>query len=278
MITQTCSFTITDLLYFIREFCLSGATNSKLSNPVVLKFYLEEIVLLRFHLLFNNGRFFLYLDFESIEEKIKIGDLHNKLNYSYMLICSLSHELYTPINHLINSAEALSRMCLKQRDIGADLKEEVQVITKTSEGLSIFVQNMLDFARYINSNLRVDPGSFKLKEALEYVMSLFESKAKKKKLELMLSCPDITVSTDRAKLIGQLFIFLDNSLKYTMQGGVSVKIREGRTQEFIRFEIADSGIGISEEDLRKLTQILENPFLDVRTHGAAGIGIGFRVA
>lgn len=112
---------------------------------------------------------------------------------------------------------------------------------------------MLDFARYINNNLRVDPCSFNLKEALEYVMGLFGSKARKKKLEVKFYCPNITVTTDRAKLIGLLFIFLDNSMKYTMHGGVSVKVREGRTQDFIRIEIVDSGIGISEEDVRKLT-------------------------
>ncbi len=253
-------------------------TSSKLSNPVVFKFYLGDAVLLRFQLLVSRGRFFLFLDLESVEEKIMIGDLSNKLNYSYMLICSLSHELFTPLNHLINCTESLSRLCEKQKNIGQDMKDEVKLLRCLTEGLSIFVQNMLDFARYINSTLRIESAPFQLREAVDSMMELFLIKAKRKGLEVSVSCPDLVVQTDKAKLIGLLFIFLDNSLKFTPRGGISLKVKPGRTPDFIRFEVVDTGVGISEEDLKKLASIVENPFLDVRTQSAAGIGIGFRVA
>lgn len=253
-------------------------SSSKLANPAVFKFYLGNSVLVRFQLLFSRGRFFLFLDLESVEEKIMIGDLSNKLNYSYMLICSLSHELFTPLNHLINCTETLTRLCDKQKAIDPEVKNEVKLLRCLTEGLSIFVQNTLDFGRYINNSLRMEPAPFQLREAIDSMMELFFIKAKRKKLDINVSCPDMVIQTDRTKLIGLLFIFLDNSLKYTPRGGVSIKVKPGRSSEFLRFEIVDTGVGITPEDLKKLASIVENPFLDVRTQGAAGIGIGFRVA
>lgn len=245
----------------------------------MIKFYLDEAVQVRFHVMFNEEKFFLFTVFENIEEKILVGDLNNKLTYSYMLICSLSHELYTPINHLLNSSDILLDYCHKldaQSSVG--IREEVNLLQSTSQCLLIFVQNMLDFARYINKSLGMKACEFKLKEAVQSTVDLFKIKAKRKKLSLEVQCPDFIVKSDKTKVQGLLFIFLDNAIKYTHKGGIKVKVSRGRSQEHIRFEILDTGIGIDELDLNKLANIIENPFCDMRTTGAAGIGIGFRVS
>ena len=56
-----------------------------------------------------SGSFFIFTIFENIDEKVQLSYLNNKLNYSYMLILSLSHELFTPINHIVNSSGLLVR-------------------------------------------------------------------------------------------------------------------------------------------------------------------------
>jgi CheY-like chemotaxis protein len=244
----------------------------------VLKFYLAPTIQLRFHLLTNDGTFFLFSVFEDIEEKILVGDLNNKLAYSYMLICSLSHELYTPINHLLNSSDVLLSLCSSTDKKAREMREEAQLLQSTSQCLLIFVQNMLDFARYINKTLQMQTSHFKLKEVVLSTVDLFRIKAKRKRLKLEVLCPDYVLNSDFTKIQGLLQIFLDNAIKFTQSGGVSIKIGIGRTSEMIRFEIIDTGIGIDEEDLIKLADIMENPFSDIRTNGSAGIGIGFRVA
>lgn len=208
-----------------------------------------------------------------------MGDLNNKLAYSYMLICSLSHELYTPINHLLNSSDFLISHCEKLSSPRADaVREEARLLQAISNCLMIFVQNILDFARYINKSLHIQASHFKLKEVVLSTVNLFKIKAGRKRLKLEVQCPDYVLKSDGSKIQGLLFIFLDNSIKFTHSGGISVKISLGRTADLIRFEIVDTGIGIDEEDLSKIADIMENPFSDIRTNGAAGIGVGLRVA
>ena len=263
-----------DVVFLIKETCKLEPESNGLQNLIMLRFYILSVIQLTIQLQFNNGKYFIFLIFEDIEEKIMLGDLNSKLNYSYMLICSLSHELYTPINHLINSTDYLLEIC----DKGSKVWDEAQLVKHISQGLLLFVHNILDFSRFINGNLRMTCDEFNLREELEGVMQLFIVKGKRKKMKVEMNCPRISIKSDKDKLMGLIFIFLDNSIKYTHRGGIKVNIKEVETKDFIRIEIIDTGIGIIEEDLTKLGAILENPLSDLRTNGAAGIGIGFRVA
>lgn len=117
-----------------------------------------------------------------------------------------------------------------------------------------------------------------LAEVVKRAKELIENKRKRKNLRFDIEFEDCVMYTDVDKLVGLLFTFLDNSVKYTNYGAIMLKAGEGHQAEYIKFEIIDSGIGIDEENLQKITSIIENPFLDVKTSAAAGIGIGFRVA
>jgi CheY-like chemotaxis protein len=63
-----------------------------------------------------------------------------------------------------------------------------------------------------------------------------------------------------------------------MRGEIKLQVSAGRSSKFIRVEVVDTGIGISPEDISKLLKIIQNPFEDVTTRGAAGIGLGMRIA
>ena len=244
---------------------------------------------------FSNGSYFLFTIFENIDEKIALGDMHNKLNYSYMLICSLSHELFTPINHLLNGSQSLIDNLVAMQQLGvvgtgdqASLIKmeamnkcvtDANLLNSIGEGLNYFVQNILDFAKYINRTLSISTADVKLVRVLDMVSKLFKIKAERKKLSFIIQCDkDMILNTDGEKLAGLLYIFLDNSIKYTHKGGVRIEFKPGNSSDMIRIEIIDTGIGIDQEDMSKITSILENPFSDLRTEYSAGIGIGFRVA
>ena len=252
-----------------------------LENPLVLRFYLCETVQISLHLIYNPKSFFLFTVFEDIGEKVMIGELNNKVNYSYMLICTLSHELYTPLNHLQSGIDNLlttsSNPKLQDRPL-KDFQEDILLLKYIEKGLDLFVQNILDFAKHINRSLAINCQKFNLKDEINEMTNLFKVKAKKKRIRFDFECPDLVLNTDKDKLLGVLYLFLDNSMKHTNSGGVSLTVREGRSDDFVEFEIIDSGTGIEEEDLDKLRSILNNPFSNVRTAQSAGVGIGFRVA
>lgn len=225
--------------------------------------------------------------FEDIEEKFIVGDLNSKLNYSYMLLCTLSHELVTPINHLSNSAEKALCFCRSfHKDSNCadvannvELEEEIVLSRAISKGMLIFVQNIMDFARSITKSFTITSAKFSLSKAIASISELFVLKAHKKGLRLEINCDSkVYLQSDRDKLVGLLYVFLDNAIKYTREGGIKLNVSQGRTSNHITFEIIDSGNGISQEDIAKLGLIIENPFINLQMTGAAGIGIGYRVA
>lgn len=221
----------------------------------------------------------MYCVLENIEEKIIMGELNNKLNYSYLLICSLSHELFTPINHLVGHAESLCRYMDKTPSVPANVKEEATLLSSSSNLMIYLVQNILDFARYINKSLNVSIEPVNIKAEILAFMDLFAVKVKRKNIRLKVEIDEsLEIETDREKMLGLLLVFVENSLRYTSTGGIDVVVKKGSSPRFVRFEIHDTGVGIGEDDLDKLANILRNPFENIQTNGAAGIGIGIRIA
>jgi len=283
-----CPFCINDFFYFLKEYFKLASWTNKLPNPLVLKFYLSNFIQLTFNILYNKDKFFVFTVLDNIEEKIVLGDLNSKLNYSFNLIRSLSHELYTPIHHIIGGTDVLLELCnkfqihLNDKQAEAEMaaiKEEATLLSHVGYGVGLFVQNTLDFSRSIDKTLKVSSEPMNVKKVVSDLLRTLSIKAKRKKLSIKLACADdLEISSDKDKIAGLLWIFIDNSIKYTYTGGVIVKVKPGRNEEFIRFEILDTGMGIDEDNLKKLATILENPFSDVVPAKAAGIGIGFRMA
>lgn len=266
-----------ELLGFIR-FCVKKIGSQNLETPLIMNFYLCQSTQVCIHLILHNGRYFLFMSLENILQRLQLGSLNSKLNFSYLLIGSLSHELFTPINHLVNATDSILKLIKQEKEISSVLREEVQMVRNITQGVMILVQNMLDFGRFMNRSLSVDIRTFNLKQEADYVAEIFKIKARRKKLDFIVGCPNITVSMDKDKLIGLIYIFLDNAMKYTRQGVVQLQLIEIAESELIRVSVIDTGVGIDESDLQKLSDILGNPYSDLRTTTAAGVGIGFRVA
>ena len=311
-----CSFDLFELFQLLKAFCsLRFDNNSNLPKKLKLKFFLNSQILLNVYLPFCYDRFFMIIVLENIELKLLLGNANSKLNFSKMLICSLSHELVTPVTHLITSTSCcltyirklykrlkkhsdinqvpselsehdLSTVMKKSKEESLSLKDDItkledetRLTLSFAEGLSIFVQNLLDFGNFMKRSLVVSVESFTLHAEVFKLAHIFKGKVLKKNLRLQVNCPVIDMYTDRSKLIGALYNFMDNGIKYTTKGEVviDVKVCEADSN-YIQFEVRDTGMGISEHDLKLLTRMLENPFLETRTTKSAGIGFGFRVS
>src|SRR3990167_6056713 len=278
---------IHDLLNFFTAFfkysCTSTEVNTGLEFPLTLKFYSQGCIQLRFTILHSQGSYYMFTIFQNVESQMAMTDLNNKLNYSYLLICSLSHELFTPLNHLSISSDLLTEMLKNPSTITSEgfqkLAEEARNINLISQGMNYVIQNILDFAKYITRNLTISAKHHKISDILDKVNRMFTVKLQRKKLSYRTSLNvEDKIFTDEDKLIGLLYTFLDNAVKYTQYGGICLNVSESAYPGYLRFEIIDTGIGIDEEDLNKISTITENPYSDLTTRAAAGIGIGIRVA
>lgn len=222
-------------------------------------------------------KYHILLIMENILDKIKVGDATSKWNYSYMLIKTLSHELVTPLHHLLIYSNQMLLM-INQEKLDKETQQQKMLSVKQI-GMCLYftVKNMLDYANIINHTFDPKFNKFYVKEVLLAIVEAFSSKAKKQGIQLKFECDSsIELVSDKERLTGLIFIFVDNSMRFTKKGGILIQAQRIRNK--VVFKVIDSGSGIENSDLAIIKDIINNPFLEDRTQNSAGLGIGFRIA
>ena len=244
---------------------------------MIFTFFFKENIQLKIRLVPLEHKYHILLILENIFDKVKLGEASSKWNYSYMLIKSLSHELFTPLHQVLAVSNRLIGLIFEEKSDKKQLHDETLTIKQISMCLHMTVKNMLDYANMINHTFELKMTRFHVKEVLEYVVTAFSIRARKQNIQLKYECDPIDeVFTDRDRLAGLIFIFLENSMKFTNKGGILISSH--RLGHRVIFKIIDSGTGIENSDLRIINKIINNPFLEDRTQNSAGLGIGFRIA
>ncbi len=221
-------------------------------------------------------------DFQAkIEKKHddEIGDLADIINYmadelanadkvKNDFISSVSHELRTPLTAIKGWGETL-------RDADAGDKELIQkgmqVIIGETERLSSMVEDLLDFSRMQTGRLSLIMSRMDLVAELSEAVLMFTERAKREGLSLLYDEPEIflTVIGDKNRL-RQVFVnILDNALKYS-DSGDTVEVTAKAQGDFAVITIADTGIGISKEDL---PNVKAKFFKANSTRRGSGIGL-----
>ena len=186
-------------------------------------------------------------------------------------ISTVSHELRTPLTAIKGWTETLISM----EDNGDEtLTQGLNVILAESERLYSLVEDLLDFSRLENGNIRLRLQKIDILAELDEAVFVFRDRATRKGLQLYYNTPDIPAPAfadpDRIK---QVFVnILDNAIKYTNEGG-SITITAGITGKELLISITDTGCGISEEDIPHIKEKFYKANLSVK-----GSGIGLAVA
>ncbi|MBR2519883.1 MAG: sensor histidine kinase [Selenomonadaceae bacterium] len=186
-----------------------------------------------------------------------------------------SHELRTPLAVVMASADLLLADPSIQnpflRQVLEDLKSEVKKMTD-------LVSDLLMVARSDNNALKVKIQRVDLTEILEQVVRMMKPIAEKKNILLLgEEYRTVFVNCDEQKIKQLAIILVDNAIKYTSSGG-SVLVRfESADESKAVFSVADSGIGIAEEDLGKVFERFYR--VDkARSREMGGNGLGLAIA
>ncbi|HEX4509885.1 MAG TPA: ATP-binding protein [Burkholderiaceae bacterium] len=189
-------------------------------------------------------------------------------------VSAISHELRTPLNSVLGYAQLLEddpRLPTRHR-------QAVQVIRRSGDLLLSLIEGTLDIARIEGGKLRLDVRPLRLVETLEHLVHMFELQAGARNLAFVFesdgALPPV-VRADGKRLQQVLINLLGNACKFTVTGQVRLRVHHAR--EIARFEIHDTGPGISPEDL---AQVFE-PFARGRAaeHGReVGSGLGLTIA
>lgn len=212
----------------------------------------------------------------------EIGELCDTINYMAEelaateqlkndFISSVSHELRTPLTAIKGWGETLQN----SRDIDPEtMRKGMHVILTETERLSTMVEELLDFSRMQSGRLSMTTQKLDILAELSDAVLMFTQRAIKDDITLNYDEPDdfVVVEGDRNRL-RQVFInIIDNALKYSDSGDSVTITARRRDQEFI-VSVADTGIGISPEDLPKV----KTKFYKANST-RRGSGIGLAVA
>ena len=252
---------------------LSLAENDTLVGKIILQVYLLSIgaMLIVLMLVLNHIRLFAFeLRAKKLEEIDKMKD---------DFISMASHELKSPLTAIRGYAELLTDT-LEAREGLPDNKIQQKKYLKNIDisvnRLRTLVEDLLDVSRIEQNRLPIALEELDLVKIVLDIADEMTVLANEKGLELKKAVPDaLSVAADPERLKQIVVNLLSNAIKYTPSGSVEIQIKEDK--ENVLLTVADTGLGISAEDMKKLF----SKFYRVKTQQTAeisGTGLGLWIA
>ncbi len=205
-----------------------------------------------------------------------------------VFIANMSHELRTPLNAIIGFSQILKR----SSSLAYGEQDNLKIIHHSGEHLLSLINNILDLSKIEAGKIELNPSNFDLYTLLEEIEEIFALKASQKGLELIFDRSENVpryVCTDELKLRQILINLLNNAIKFTNSGGISLKVETYNTSilsatslektnslpkgEIIAFTISDTGIGIKESEIDNLFQAFSQTESGKNAQEGTGLGL-----
>lgn len=190
-------------------------------------------------------------------------------------LATMSHEIRTPLNGVIPLLDLVL-----STNLSADQRDYLTTAYSSSRELLRIVDDILDYSKLDAQKLQLENVGVNLKELSVSVLRLMEKSAEAKGLRLGLNIHPkvrLAVRGDPVRLRQVLTNLVSNAIKFTERGSVSVHITQPgatRTRNKLRFEVRDTGIGISREAAAHLFQPFSQADASTtRTFGGTGLGL-----
>lgn len=187
----------------------------------------------------------------------------------------MSHEVRTPLNGIIGTTHLL----LKKNPPPEQL-QKLNILKKSSDHLLAIVTDILDFAKIEEGKILLENAEFNLRELLDSIRVNYETLTEEKDIQLKLDCDDKLNANywgDQVRLNQVFHNLVNNAIKFTERGKVTIKCqRLDKVNNFdhILFEISDTGIGISKENLDTIFGVFSQADKSItRRFGGSGLGL-----
>lgn len=188
-------------------------------------------------------------------------------------IANISHEIKTPITAIKGFSETLLEGALHDTE---HAEKFLKIIKANSERINSLVDDLMTISKIELGVARIERTAVDLSDATEHVLTLLRPKAAEKKLFLKTDFPaeHIKLTADRDKLIQILTNLVDNAIKFTETGGVTIGFRLENGKPCLYVE--DSGVGIPEKHLPRIGERFYR--VDTaRSRKMGGTGLGLAI-
>lgn len=206
-----------------------------------------------------------------------VQELETSGKQNAVFLSNVSHELRTPINMVIGISEvALGK------ELPPDIQEDMASIKMAGKRLSSQINNMLDYTEIVEGTLTPAKKEYMITSVLNDVITMTALQSNRQHMELVFDIdPKMPAALigDAEKISHVLKILVENSLKFTEEGGMNVRIRCRRESYGVNLlvDIRDTGIGMSDAQLAQMYNVFYQADSG-SSRFAGGLGLGLPIA
>ena len=229
----------------------------------VLLFLLALGLLLRYVIRRSEKKHAKAIDELNSKKEIEIHEA--KINFFTMI----AHEIRTPVSLIIGPLEKI----MQSTHIPTNERQELEIIDRNSQRLLYLVNQLLDFRKVEQKEIRMKFTSQSIKELMQAVCERFSPTLQQNGVNFSVTYPDehFHADVDKEALTKVLSNLLTNANKYT-QSRIEVRFQEHPEKQTFSIEVQDNGKGMSEEELTKIFK----PFYQA-SENKPGTGIGLSI-
>lgn len=212
---------------------------------------------------------------EEAEEAKKRAEIASQSKSTFL--ANMSHEIRTPINAVMGMNEMILRECSE-----TEIIEYARNIQSASTGLLALINDILDISKIESGKMELVPGEYSLFGLLRDCYNMIGVQMKGKNLEFVVEnetmIPD-QLYGDEVRIRQVIFNLLTNAYKYTEKGRVTLRVKHKRISKadiVLVISVEDTGIGVSEENQRRLFDTFER-IDEKKNHNIEGTGLGLAI-